>query len=237
MPTVPRVAAASMSSAESSSVAISRAMAPPGVIQVASVLKTSARTNSTERVSTTSLDSLPPIEISNCSASSRLAHLARSFRNYAAARLSPSAPGFRPITGQFNAHPGLRLSRSAGRIRSGADPTAHAPLRGRAAVKPLGNDRASKFIATPTGCPLEGKVHSRTPPWPDAQAILVACSSYLKPSLTGGDEPIRTGRPFERLRLFLVVQFNEFQERLINPPDGIADSAPEPASIKRTLVC
>ena len=60
---------------------------------------------------------------------------------------------------------------------------------------------------------------------------LVDCSSYLKPSLTGGDEPIRSGRPFERLRLFLVVQFNELQTRLINPPDGIADSAPEPASI------
>ena len=66
---------------------------------------------------------------------------------------------------------------------------------------------------------------------------LVACSSYLKPSLTGGDEPIQAGRPFERLRLFLVVQFNELQTRLINPPDGIANSSPEPASIKGTLVC
>ena len=66
---------------------------------------------------------------------------------------------------------------------------------------------------------------------------LMACSSYLKPYLTGDDEPIRAGRPFERLRLFLVVQFNELQTRLINPPDGIADAAPEPASIKGTLVC
>ena len=66
---------------------------------------------------------------------------------------------------------------------------------------------------------------------------LVACSSYLKPSLTGGDEPVRAGRSFERLRLFLVVQFNELQTRLINPPDGIADAAPKPASIKGTLVC
>ncbi len=67
--------------------------------------------------------------------------------------------------------------------------------------------------------------------------LLVACSSYLKPSLTGGDEPIQAGCPFERLRLFLVVQFNELQTRLINPPDGIADASPEPASIKGTLVC
>ena len=65
----------------------------------------------------------------------------------------------------------------------------------------------------------------------------MACSSYLKPSLTGGGEPIRAGRPFERLRLFLVVQFNELQTRLINPPDGIADAALEPAGIKGTLVC
>ena len=67
--------------------------------------------------------------------------------------------------------------------------------------------------------------------------LLVACSSYLKPSLTGGGAPVRAGCPFERLRLFLVVQFNELQMRLINPPNGIADIAPDPASIKRTLVC
>ena len=65
----------------------------------------------------------------------------------------------------------------------------------------------------------------------------MACLSYLKLSLTGGDEPIRAGRPFERLRLFRVAQFNELQTRLVNPPDGIADASPEPASIKWTLVC
>ena len=62
---------------------------------------------------------------------------------------------------------------------------------------------------------------------------LVACSSYLKPSLTGGDAPIRAGCPFERLRLFLVVQFNELQTRLINPPDGIARHRTRASKIQR----
>ena len=65
--------------------------------------------------------------------------------------------------------------------------------------------------------------------------LLVACSSYLKPSLTDSDEPIRTDRLLERPRFFLVEKFNELQTWLINPLDGITDAAPDPASTKGLL--
>ena len=46
---------------------------------------------------------------------------------------------------------------------------------------PLGNSRASEFMAVPAGCPLEGKVHSRAPPRPIAQAIQVPSAVSMRP--------------------------------------------------------
>ena len=43
--------------------------------------------------------------------------------------------------------------------------------------------------------------------------VLVDGSNHLIPSLAGGDEPFRAGRPSERLRLLLVVQIDEVQNR------------------------
>ena len=59
--------------------------------------------------------------------------------------------------------------------------------------------------------------------------------SQIEPSLACGDEAFRTCLKAVGFRLFLVVQFNEFQKRLFNPPDRIGDAAPEPASIKWIL--
>ena len=42
---------------------------------------------------------------------------------------------------------------------------------------------------------------------------LVDSLNLLIPSLAGGDEPFRVGRPSERLRLVLVVQIDEVQNR------------------------
>ena len=53
--------------------------------------------------------------------------------------------------------------------------------------------------------------------------------NLLIPSLVGGDEPFRAGRPFERLRLLLVVQIHEVQKRPLEILDGIMNAAPEPA--------
>ena len=61
--------------------------------------------------------------------------------------------------------------------------------------------------------------------------------SQREPSLAGGDEAFGICLGAAGFRLFLVVQFNELQTRLLNPSDGIADAAPKPASIKGTLVC
>ena len=45
--------------------------------------------------------------------------------------------------------------------------------------------------------------------WAEVLCLLVACPNHLEPSLSGGDQPVRAGRPFERLRLLLVVQRDE----------------------------
>ena len=65
---------------------------------------------------------------------------------------------------------------------------------------------------------------------------LVADFSQIVPYLTGGEEAFKVCRPTADLRIFSFVQFNEFRDRLLNPLDGIVDAAPEPASIKWTLV-
>ena len=59
----------------------------------------------------------------------------------------------------------------------------------------------------------------------------------IEPSLACGDEAFRTCRRAVGFRLFLFVQFNELQKRLLKPLDGIGDAAPGPASINWTLVC
>ena len=48
--------------------------------------------------------------------------------------------------------------------------------------------------------------------------------------MAGGDELIRTGRPFERLRLLLVVKLDEVLDRLLEILEGIVNAAPEPAA-------
>ena len=59
---------------------------------------------------------------------------------------------------------------------------------------------------------------------------LVACPNHLKPSLAGGDQPVRADRPFERLRLLLVVQRDELLNRRLEILEGIVDAAPETAA-------
>ena len=58
----------------------------------------------------------------------------------------------------------------------------------------------------------------------------MACSNHLKPSLADGDQPLRAGGPFERLRLLLVVQLNEVLDRRLELLEGIVDAAPETAA-------
>ena len=60
-------------------------------------------------------------------------------------------------------------------------------------------------------------------------SLLVDGLNLLIPSLAGGDELFRAGRPSERLRLVLVVQIDEVQNRALEILDGIVDAAPEPA--------
>ena len=61
--------------------------------------------------------------------------------------------------------------------------------------------------------------------------LLVVGYSQIEPSLVGTDEAFGTCLRDAGSHLFLVVQLNELQTRFLNPPDGIADAAPEPASI------
>ena len=58
-------------------------------------------------------------------------------------------------------------------------------------------------------------------------------SNHLKPSLAGGDEPLRAYRPFADLHLFPVAQLNEVQRRRLHLLDGITDAAPEPTAGQR----
>ena len=59
--------------------------------------------------------------------------------------------------------------------------------------------------------------------------LLVACPNHLEPSLSGGDQPVRAGRPFERLRLLPVVKLDELLDRRLEILEGIVDAAPETA--------
>ena len=57
----------------------------------------------------------------------------------------------------------------------------------------------------------------------------MACPNHLEPSLSGGDQPVRAGRPFERLRLLPVVKRDEALDRRLEILEGIVDAAPETA--------
>ena len=58
----------------------------------------------------------------------------------------------------------------------------------------------------------------------------MACPNHLEPSLAGTDQPLGADRPFERLRLLLVVVRDEVQDRRLEILEGIVDAAPEPAA-------
>ena len=58
----------------------------------------------------------------------------------------------------------------------------------------------------------------------------------MVPYSAGGEEAFKACRPAAGLRLFSLVQLNEFKGRLLNTLDGIAYAAPELTSIKWTLV-
>ena len=75
------------------------------------------------------------------------------------------------------------------------------------------DDESDRALGAGIRCPLV------------ANADLVACSSYLKPSLASGDEPLRAGRPFERRRHLHVVKLNEVQDRRLEILEGIVDAA------------
>ena len=45
-----------------------------------------------------------------------------------------------------------------------------------------------------------------------------------------GDEPLQAGRPFERLRLLLVVKLDEVQNRRLEIVEGIVDAVPRTAA-------
>ena len=49
----------------------------------------------------------------------------------------------------------------------------------------------------------------------EPEGKLVVCSSHLIPSLASGNQPLRAGRPIERLRLLLVVQRDEVPDRCL----------------------
>ena len=66
---------------------------------------------------------------------------------------------------------------------------------------------------------------------------LVVFFSRIVPCLAGDDEARGTCHSVSELRFSPFVQFNEFQERLLNPLDGIAVAAPNPASVEWNLVC
>ena len=65
---------------------------------------------------------------------------------------------------------------------------------------------------------------------------LVVYFNQMKPYFSAGEEAFKACRPVVGFRLFSLVKFNEFKDRLLNTLDGIAYAAPEPASIKWTLV-
>ena len=65
---------------------------------------------------------------------------------------------------------------------------------------------------------------------------LVADFSQIVPYFADGKETFKVCRPAAGPRTFSFVQFNEFRNRLLSPLDGIVDAAPEPASIKWTLM-
>ena len=66
--------------------------------------------------------------------------------------------------------------------------------------------------------------------------VLVAYFYQMTPCFAGGEEAFKACRPAAGLHLFSLVQPNEFKDRFLNTLDGIAYAAPEPASIKWTLV-
>ena len=69
-----------------------------------------------------------------------------------------------------------------------------------------------------------------------ANLVLVAYFSQIVPYFADGKETFKVCRPAAGPRTFSFVQFNEFRNRLLSPLDGIVDAAPEPASIKWTLM-
>ena len=69
----------------------------------------------------------------------------------------------------------------------------------------------------------------------DRHRNLMSNFNPIVPHLTGGEEAFTACRPAAGLHLCSVAQFNEFQDWLLNPLDGIADAAPESASTKWTL--
>ena len=69
-----------------------------------------------------------------------------------------------------------------------------------------------------------------------AEDVLVVDFSQIVPYLTGGKEAFKVCRPTAGLRIFSLVQFNEFRDLLLNPLDRIADAELELASIKWTLL-
>ena len=63
---------------------------------------------------------------------------------------------------------------------------------------------------------------------------LVAYFNQIAPYFAGGEETFTACRPAADLCFFSLAQFNEFKDRLLNALDGIADAAPESASINWT---
>ena len=62
--------------------------------------------------------------------------------------------------------------------------------------------------------------------------LLAEYFSRIAPYLAESEEGFKACRSTAGLRLFFVAQFNEFQDWLLNPLDGIADATPELASTK-----
>ena len=62
--------------------------------------------------------------------------------------------------------------------------------------------------------------------------LLAVSFGHLIPSLAGGGQPLRTGCPFELLRLPLVVRCDEVVDRRLVILDGIADAALEQSAMR-----
>ena len=99
------------------------------------------------------------------------------------------------------------------------------------------NTRSSNCLRPASSFKLIRLIVEAENPWPQSASFtLVAYFNQMAPYFVGEEEAFKACRPAVGFRLFSLVQFNEFKDRLLNTLDGIVDAAPEPESVKWTLM-